>query len=136
MTETKTDDHDLYARQGIGSQIGFGEHPAVIVVDYQLAFTRGALAGDYPEAALRSTARICDAARALGAPVIYSVLCLRGGSLRRRPVRRQVPRAWWPACAAREGCDDRPARAPEPGDVVLREAAALGVLRHRRCTSA
>ena len=71
MTETTTD-HDLYARQGIGSQIGFGDHPAVIVVDYQLAFTRGALAGDYPEAALRATARICGAARALGAPVSYS----------------------------------------------------------------
>ena len=57
-TDTTASDHDLYARQGIGSQIGFGERPAVIVVDYQLAFTRGALAGDYPEAALAATARI------------------------------------------------------------------------------
>ena len=31
--------------------------PAVVVVDYQLAFTRGALAGDFPEAAL-----LCDRA--------------------------------------------------------------------------
>ena len=30
MTDT---DHDLYARQGIGSQIGFGDAPAVVVVD-------------------------------------------------------------------------------------------------------
>ena len=43
MTDTDTD-HDLYARQGIGSQIGFGDSPAVVVVDFQLAFTRGALA--------------------------------------------------------------------------------------------
>ena len=94
MTETKTADHDLYESQGIGSQfVGFGEHPAVIVVDYQLAFTRGALAGDFPEAELRSTARLCDAARALGRARHLHRLCLRGGSLRRRPVRREVPRA-------------------------------------------
>ena len=65
----------------------------MIVVDYQLAFTRGALAGDFPEAALRSTARICSAARALGAPVSYSYCALCARSLGRRPVWRQAPRA-------------------------------------------
>src|SRR3712207_2316160 len=66
-------DHELHARQGIGSAIGFGERPAVVVIDYQRAFTSGPLAGSYPEAELRATARVLEAARAAGAPVAYTV---------------------------------------------------------------
>ncbi len=88
MTDT---DHDLYARQGIGSQIGFGDAPAVVVVDYQLAFTRGAAGGRLPRGrAARDRAHLRRRARA-GRTRHLLLLRLRGGSLGCRPVRRQVP---------------------------------------------
>lgn len=115
---TTTEDHDLYARQGIGSQIGFGDHPGVIVVDYQLAFTRGSLAGDYPEDALRATARICAAARALGAPVSYSYCAYEPDLSDAGPFGIKCPGLV--ACArGGEGCEIDPLVAPEPGDVVF-----------------
>jgi maleamate amidohydrolase len=118
MTDTTTDDHDLYARQGIGSQIGFGEHPAVIVVDYQLAFTRGGLAADYPKAALRATARIADAARALGAPVAYSYCAYEPDLSDAGPFGVKCPGLV--ACVrGGEGCDIDPLVAPAVGDVVF-----------------
>jgi maleamate amidohydrolase len=133
MTETTTD-HDLYERQGIGSQIGFGEHPAVIVVDYQLAFTQGALAGDYPEAALTATARICAAARALGAPVSYSYCAYEPDLSDAGPFGVKCPGLV--ACTrGGEGCEIDPLVAPAEGDVVFEKqqpSAFFGTDLHER----
>ncbi|MDX6564156.1 MAG: maleamate amidohydrolase, partial [Gaiellales bacterium] len=116
MKDATTDDHDLYARQGIGSQIGFGDHPAVVVVDYQLAFTQGALAGDYPEAALHSTARISAAARALGAPVTYSYCAYEADLSDAGPFGIKCPGL--SACVrGGEGCEIDPLVAPAEGDL-------------------
>jgi maleamate amidohydrolase len=118
MTGTGSDDHDLYARQGIGAQIGFGDTPAIVVVDYQLAFTRGALAGDFPEAALRATARICDAARALGAPVTYSFCAYEADLSDAGPFGVKCPGLV--ACLrGTEGCEIDPLVAPAAGEVVF-----------------
>ena len=115
---TDTPDHDLYASQGIGSQIGFGVRPAVIVVDFQLAFTRGALAGDFPEAALRATAGICAAARALGAPVFYTVCAYAPDLSDAGPFGVKCPGLV--ACErGTEGCLVDPLVAPADVDVVL-----------------
>lgn len=134
MTQTTTDDHDLYARQGIGSQIGFGVHPAVIVVDYQLAFTRGALAGDFPEAALHSTSRICRAARALGAPVSYSYCAYAPDLSDAGPFGVKCPGL--AACArGTDGCQIDPLVAPAEGDVVFEKqqpSAFFGSDLHER----
>jgi nicotinamidase-related amidase len=117
-TETSSSDHDLYARQGIGSQIGFGEHPAVIVVDYQLAFTRGPLAGDYPEAALQATARIASAARAVGAPVAYSYCAYERDLSDAGPFGVKCPGL--AACErGSEGCLIDPVVTPAGGDLVF-----------------
>jgi nicotinamidase-related amidase len=138
MTRTKAADHDLYESQGIGSQIvGFGEHPALIVVDYQLAFTRGALAGDFPEAALRSTARLCDAARALGAPVLYTVCAYEPDLSDAGPFGMKCPGLV--ACTrGTGGCDVDPLVAPAPGEVVLEKqqpSAFFGTDVHDRLTA-
>ena len=134
MTETTADVHDLYARQGIGSQIGFGAHPAVIVVDYQLAFTRGALASAVPEAALRSTARICSAARALGAPVSYSFCAYEADLSDAGPFGVKCPGL--AACErGTEGCEIDPLVAPADGDVVFEKqqpSAFFGTDLHAR----
>jgi maleamate amidohydrolase len=131
---TRTADHDLYERQGIGSQIGFGEHPAVVVVDYQLAFTRGALAGEFPEAALASTARICNAARALGAPVYYTVCGYAPDLSDAGPFGVKCPGLV--ACTrGTDGCDVDPLVAPAAGDIVLEKqqpSAFFGTDLHER----
>ena len=139
MTETKTADHDLYESQGIGSQfVGFGEHAAVIVVDYQLAFTRGALAGDFPEAELRATARLCDAARALGAPVIYTVCAYEADLSDAGPFGVKCPGLV--ACTrGTDGCEVDPLVAPRAGDAVLQKqqpSAFFGTDVHHRLTVA
>jgi maleamate amidohydrolase len=136
-TETTAGDHDLYARQGIGSLIGFGDHPAVIVVDYQLAFTRGALAGEYPEAALRATARIASAVRALGAPVSYSYCAYEADLSDAGPFGIKCPGLV--ACArGTSGCDIDPLVTPADGDLVFEKqqpSAFFGTPLHERLTA-
>ena len=31
---------EMYAQHGVGRRMGFGDHPAVIVVDFQQTYTR------------------------------------------------------------------------------------------------
>jgi nicotinamidase-related amidase len=111
-------DHELYASQGIGSAIGFGERPAVVVVDYQLAFTRGALAGAFPEAELRATAEVLEAAREAGAPVVYTVCAYEADLSDAGPFGVKCPGLV--ACTrGTEGCDVDPLVSPAPGEPVL-----------------
>jgi maleamate amidohydrolase len=50
-------------------KIGLGEKPAVIVVDFQLAFTTHGRSDT--ESTLRATAKLLEKARAAGVPVVY-----------------------------------------------------------------
>jgi len=72
----------LYAVAGYGSRdIGFGECPAVLVVDFQNAVTSpDAPMGKSPlvAAAIPSTAELLEAARRSGTPVIFCATCFRG----------------------------------------------------------
>jgi nicotinamidase-related amidase len=137
MTQTRTADHDLYASQGIGSRIGFGQRPAVVVVDYQLAFTRGALAGDFPEAELQATARVCDAARAQGAPVYYTVCSYEADLSDAGPFGVKCPGL--AACErGTDGCEIDPLVAPAQGEVVIAKqqpSAFFGTDLHERLTA-
>ena len=68
--------NDAYEEQGFGAiQIGFGERPAVLVVDFQLGFTNA----DQPlggsamvDAAVENTARLLAAARHAQVPVLQT----------------------------------------------------------------
>jgi len=111
-------DHELYASQGIGSAIGFGQRPGVVVVDYQLAFTSGSLAGSYPEAGLRATAEVLAAARAAGAPVVYTVCAYEPDLSDAGPFGVKCPGLV--ACTrGTEGCEVDPLVAPAEGETVL-----------------
>jgi maleamate amidohydrolase len=50
-------------------KIGLGEKPAVVVVDFQVAFTTHGQSDT--ESTLRATARLLEKARAVGVPVVY-----------------------------------------------------------------
>jgi nicotinamidase-related amidase len=64
---------ELYRRRGLGSRVGFGSHPAVVVVDYILGFTdpSSPLAGDFRRE-LRATRSVLDAMRRRGFPVFFT----------------------------------------------------------------
>ncbi len=66
---------DVYGRSGIGTRVGFGSSPALVVVDFQRGFTDPAspVGGDVSEAVL-ATARLLAAARAAELPIAYTAV--------------------------------------------------------------
>jgi nicotinamidase-related amidase len=69
------DERARYARGNMGKRVGFGDRPAILVVDMTRAFTEdrfplGCAAAGGPCA--RAIRRLLDAARPLGLPVVYT----------------------------------------------------------------
>jgi len=65
---------DIYHEQQFGGRVGFGRRPAVLVVDFFYGCTDPAyLGGGSVGEAVDRTAALLPAARAAGAPVIYTV---------------------------------------------------------------
>ena len=104
-------------------KIGLGSKPAVVVVDFQLAFTTHGRSDT--ESALRATAKLLEAARAAGVPVIYLAVAY--------DTMDDVPLAW-----RREGgifgrCQRglptgaiNPVVAMEPTDILVEKRHASG----------
>lgn len=68
-----SDDAAFLRSRGFGGRVGFGERPAVLVVDLIHAFTDPALPlGMRCDAAIGQANRVIDAARAARAPVTFS----------------------------------------------------------------
>lgn len=68
----------IYKVHQFGNPIGFGDRPAVIVVDFFNACTDPAiLGGGNIGAAVEQTARLLPQARAAGCPVIYATMTFR-----------------------------------------------------------
>ena len=65
-------------------KIGLGEKPAVVVVDFQLAFTTHGQSDT--ESTLRATAKLLEKARAVGVPVVYLAVAYN--------TMDEVPLAW------------------------------------------
>ena len=73
---------DIYRAQQFGARVGFGRRPAVLVVDFFYGCTDPAyLGGGSVGDAVDHTARLLPAARAAGAPVIYTVTQYRPDGL-------------------------------------------------------
>lgn len=64
---------DFYRSRGLGSRVGFGTHPAVVVVDYIVGFTdpSSPLAGNFASE-LRATKSLLNAMRRRGFPVFFT----------------------------------------------------------------
>lgn len=64
---------DFYRSRGLGSRVGFGSRPAVVVVDFIVGFTdpRSPLAGDFSRE-LRATRSLLKAMRSRGFPVFFT----------------------------------------------------------------
>jgi maleamate amidohydrolase len=70
--QTPEEVRDMYASHGVGRRLGFGQRPAVIVVDFQQAYTRTWRAASL--APVEATATLLEAARAAGLPVFYTFM--------------------------------------------------------------
>jgi maleamate amidohydrolase len=75
-----------YARGSFGTSSGFGEHPAIVVVDFCLGMTdpTSPVGADMSEA-IAATRRLLECARSRGLPVVYSTVmytrgCADGGA--------------------------------------------------------
>ncbi|WP_424812332.1 isochorismatase family protein [Roseococcus sp. YIM B11640] len=73
---------DIYAARGYGSrEIGFGEKPGLVVIDFQIGFTDPAYPlGGAPmvERAVENTARVMRVAKQAGIPIIACVVAFDG----------------------------------------------------------
>ncbi|HEY0188329.1 MAG TPA: isochorismatase family protein [Cellulomonas sp.] len=112
------------------TRVGPGTRPAVVVVDFQVAFTRHDKLGPGTADSLASTARLLQAARQASVPVIYLVMVL--DSLDDRMLAQRVRSSLTEAC--RRG-DPRtqvdPVVAPAAGDHVVEKTVASGFYRTR-----
>ena len=72
----KQDKRKVYERARLGERVGFGAHPAVVVVDLQIGFTApeiSPVAGELGSV-ITATNRLLAASRAAGAPTFFTVI--------------------------------------------------------------
>lgn len=122
-----TDDlADDYRRHGLAARVGFGERPALLVVDFVRAYTTPGsplyAAPGVPDA-VRATVPLLAQARAAGVPVIYTTVAYAPGGLdggvfvRKVPALLQLTRESPLAAIVEE-------LAPAPGELVIEKKYA------------
>lgn len=131
---------DDYAARGMRSRMGFGQHPCVLVIDFQYGMTDpecplGSANQDKP---IEVTREILAAARAAGVPVVYTRVAYREDLADGGLFVEKVPALRALTLGSRwVEIDERVA--PEPGDYLLTKrhsSAFIGtelqqVLQHR-----
>jgi len=111
--------HERMSAKGFAGRVGFGERPAVLVVDLIRGFTdeRCPLASDL-DAEVANTRRILEAARAAGAPVVMSTVAYDESLSDAGVWSRKVPNNEWLVDGSEwVQVDERLAR--QPGDMLL-----------------
>lgn len=110
----------MYRGKGVGNPLGFGERAAVLVIDFQQAFTRTWRAKSTEP--VEQTARVLAAARAKNLPIFYTYqgydpIDPDGGLfVLKAPTLLEFKRGTWDA-------EIDPLIAPAPGDVVMEKVA-------------
>jgi len=118
--QTADEVRDMYARHGVGARMGFGQHPAVIVVDFQQTYTRTWRAASLQP--VEATAVLLRAARDRGLPIFYTYMGYDPEApdaglwgLKAATLVENVRGSW--------GCEIDPLVAPADGDAVLDKQA-------------
>lgn len=117
---------DDYRRHGLAGRVGFGERPALLVVDFVRAYTTPGsplyAAPGVPDAVLASVP-VLEQARAAGVPVIYTTVAYAASGLDGGMFVRKVP-------ALLQLTHDSPLAAiveelaPAPGELVIEKKYA------------
>jgi maleamate amidohydrolase len=108
-----------YAKAGFGGALGFGRKPALIIIDFAMAY----LQADSPlyagvEAELESNIRLAAAARAAGVPVLFTRVEYQAGGLDGGYFYRKV-KALRCFDAGNPLGDFHERLRPQPGDLVI-----------------
>ncbi len=108
--------------QPFGHRLGWGDRPALLVIDFVRAYTEpgGPFLLPDPAPAVAATAALLDAARAAGVPVIWTVVRYGRGLADGGLFVRKVPALAAFAEDAVDGWGDiAPPLRPEPGETVV-----------------
>jgi maleamate amidohydrolase len=112
------------------TRVGPGERPAVLVVDYQRAFTEHEKVGPGTAVSLAHTHELLEAARAAGVPVIYIVMIL--DSLDDRMLAQRVRSSLTERCERGNPWTEISAAVPPaPGDHIVEKTVASGFYNTR-----
>ena len=131
------DKHAIYERAQMGHKLGYGKRPAIVVIDFQIGFTKpelSPLAGNL-DAEVAATNTLIAAARKKNVPVIFTVVGY--------DPHRQDDAGLWPEKVpslrmlklGSELVDLDPRLNHRPEDLV-RQEVRLGLLRHLSCLNA
>ncbi len=91
---------DFYAKRGYGRRVGLGKAPAILVIDFSLAFTGGRTdfpGGDFREE-IRQTLRMLAEARRARLPVLFTTIAYEDPSRDAGMWGKKVP--WLEHCRA------------------------------------
>jgi nicotinamidase-related amidase len=86
------DAREIYSRSGIGGRVGFGQRPAVVVVDLQYGFTDPAspLGGNLDEV-VAATSSLLAVARGLRLPIAFTAVSFQEAQLNHLAWLRKMP---------------------------------------------
>jgi maleamate amidohydrolase len=112
------------------TKVGPGTRPAVIVVDFQRAFTEHEKVGPNTAIALNHTSELLDAARAAAVPVIYLVVIV--DSLDDRMLAQRVRSSLTERCLRGDPWTEiSSVVAPAPSDHIVEKVVASGFYQTR-----
>lgn len=109
----------LYEDRGIGSRIGFGSRPAVLVIDMSVAFNDPAYrVGADQTPAVNAIAALLREARSRSVPVLFFTTAYEAGGLDGGMFARKIP-ALLDLRVGQPGVEIDPRLAPSPGEPVI-----------------
>lgn len=112
------------------TKVGPGTNPAVVVVDFQRAFTEHEHVGPSTPVALAHTQELLEAARAAGVPVVYLVMIL--DSLDDRMLAQRVRSSLTERCERGNPWTEISSAVPaQPGDHIVEKTVASGFYETR-----
>ncbi|MEG3614309.1 isochorismatase family protein [Isoptericola haloaureus] len=130
MTDWNAEVETIRRRRAERTKVGPGERPAVVVVDFQRAFTEHENIGPGTAVALEHTQRLLTAARAADVPVIYLVMVL--DDLDDRMLAQRVRSSLTERCLRGDPWTEiSPVVPPAPQDHVVEKTVASGFWRTR-----
>lgn len=112
---------DVYARQNFGNEVGLGQRPALLIVDFQIGFADpDVFGGGNIKQAIDATVPLLEEMRVLGLPVAYTRVVFADDGSDAGVFGRKVPglkRLTEDAAIAQIV----PQLAPEPGEYIVRK---------------
>jgi len=96
VSDKYRDTKEFYQKRGLSGRVGFGQRPAVIVIDFVKGFTdpRSPLAGNL-QREMEETVRILREARKVGAPIFYTTVAYQPDLSDAGVWKKKVPSAKW-----------------------------------------